>query len=510
MENHILEKNEKEANKFAAMITLITIVFIALVYILNVVRIFIIPQSAMNIAMGIATLMMLLPPVIVFLLKQEGTWVKYIIVVACSAMVAVLSMIISWHAVLMFIYPIAIASIYFSRRLSWFTVIFSIVLFAFSQIASLSIGGISDSNLSSMYTMIVYGIAPRSIELLAISLIFIVLSKRTKKLLQNVVGAEEEKRNLEKIVALTDKSYEVSNVLANSVKELTKITVNTKTSNEKITEKTSNIVDESKQTIQHITEAGSVVLDVSGELNKIAEQNTKIAELAKEAMLFTEQNSRNMKDAAVEMKQIDKATNESRAIISKLSEKSNEIANIADVIKSISNNTNLLALNASIEAARAGEQGKGFAVVASNIRELAEQSQNAANSITDLIATILEDTNEAVKTMDLNTKTVNNGITYINKAEQSSIEVNSSIDKVNSMAINIASMSGNVADNGEKITSAVQEISKLTNNNIDELKSILTASKDQLTSMNEVAAAVNSINNTAEELSGVVKKTKLN
>ena len=146
MENNILVKNEKEANKLSAKITLVTIAFIVLVYILNAARIFIAPQKAMSIAMGIAALLMLIPAVIVFGLKQEGIWVKYVIVVACAMMVAVLNMLLSWHVVLMFIYPIAIASLYFSRGLSWFTVIFSIILFSGSQIASLSMGGVTDRN----------------------------------------------------------------------------------------------------------------------------------------------------------------------------------------------------------------------------------------------------------------------------------------------------------------------------------------------------------------------------
>lgn len=509
METSILIKNEKEANKFAAIITLITIVFIALVYFLNVIGVFVAPQKAMTIAMGIATLLMLIPPVIVFVLKLDGVGVKYVIVITCSIMVSVMSMLLTWHVVLMYIYPIAISSIYFSRKLSWFTLILSIILLDLGQIASLYMGGIPDDNLADMYETIVYGIGPRSIELLAISLIFIVLSKRTKNLLQNVVGAEEEKHNLEKIKALSVKSYEVSNTLAKSVSELTQITENTKISNEKIAEKTSIIVDESQQTIAHVSEAGSVVSSVTGELNKIANENSRIAEVSKEAMALTEQNSKNMRDAAEEMKHIDNATKESKDVISKLSQKSNEIANFAEVIKEIAKNTNLLALNASIESARAGEQGKGFAVVASNIRELAEQSQGAANTISELIKTVLEDTTEAVNSMDLNTKIVENGLTYINKVEKSSAEVNESIEKMNHMASNIATLSNNAAVSGEKINTAVEEISKLTYNNIDGLKTIMVSTKEQLTSMNEVAASVNSIHSTAQELTNVVEKTNL-
>jgi len=506
--NNILVKNELEANKLAAIITLITITFIALVYILNVVGIFIAPQGPMTVAMGIAALMMMIPSIIVFVFKQQGAWVKYVIVTACILMVSVMSMLLSWHVIVLFVYPIAISSLFFARKLSWYAVFLSLVLFTGSQMSSLYMGGVADLNLLLPYDMIVYGIVPRSIELLALSCIFITLSRRTKKLLQNVVGAEEQKSSLEKIMALTDKSYEVSNTLAQSVKKLSEVTNKTIKSNEEIALNTGNIVGGSQQTISFVDEAGSIVSNVSTKLNEIAKENNQIAEVSQEAMLLTDNNAANMKNAAQEMKQIDNATRESRTIITRLDEKSNEISNMAQVIKSISTRTNLLALNASIESARAGEQGKGFAVVASEIRALAEQSRIAADNISELIVKVLEDTNKAVYSMDLNTQIVGNGLKMIDKADKSSEEVTKSIEKMNVMAHNLATLSTSVAENGNKITTAVEGISKLTYRSIDELKMILVASEEQLVAMNEVAVSVNSINATSDELLKVVKQSQ--
>jgi methyl-accepting chemotaxis protein len=463
MENNgILISNEQEANKFAAIITSITISLIALIYLLDVARIFIAPLGPMSVAMGLATLFMLVPPFIVFYLKKEGPWVKYVIVTVCTLMVMVMNMLLSWHVVIMFIYPIGMASLYFSRKLSWYAVGISLVLFTVSQIASLYMGGVDDLNLMKPYEMAVYGVAPRSLQLVALSLIFIMLSKRTKKLLQNVVGAEEQKSTLEHIMALTDKSYEVTNTLSDSVKALSEITDHAIKSNEKITRKAGNIVDGSQQTIMYVEEASTIVSSVASNLGVIAGDNKEISKVSQETKVLTDNNTVNMKDAANGMQQIDKATKESRAIILRLGEKSNEIANIAQVIKSIATRTNLLSLNASIESARAGEQGKGFAVVASEIRALAEQSQTAASSIEALIQKVLEDTTEAVDSMDVNAKLVENGMTLIDKADKSSGEVTKSIEKVNTMAQNIAALSTTVAENGEKINNAVEGISKLT------------------------------------------------
>lgn len=505
----ILTKNEQESNKFASIITMITIAFIIMVYILNVVGIFIAPMGPMTIALSIATLMMLVPPLLVFVLKLKGAWVKYATVTACAIMVCVMNAFLSWHVILLFIYPIAIAGLFFSRPLSRYALVISLVLFTGSQITSLHTNAVKDLNLMVSYDMIVYGILPRSIELLAISLIFITLSNRTNKLLQNVVGAQEQKSTLDTIMSLTDKSYEVSNSLAQSVKKLSEITDHTMKANEKITAKTGSIVEGSQQTLKYVGEANSIVTEVSDKLNRMAEENHEIEGASQEAKRLTDKNTLNMKDAAKEMEQIDRVTKESRAIITRLGEKSNEISNIVEVIKGISSSTNLLALNASIEAARAGEQGKGFAVVASEVRALAEQSQKAANDISELIKTVLEDTSEAVNSMDLNTRIVENGLSLINKADHSSEEVTKSIEKMNQMALYLSNLSAMLAESGKKVADAVKGISDLTCHSMDELKLILNASEEQMSAMNEVAVSVNSIDKTSEELLNVVNQSKL-
>jgi methyl-accepting chemotaxis protein len=88
------------------------------------------------------------------------------------------------------------------------------------------------------------------------------------------------------------------------------------------------------------------------------------------------------------------------AVIGDLGARSEQIGGIVETITGIAEQTNLLALNAAIEAARAGEQGRGFAVVAEEVRKLAEESQRAAASISDLIGEIQSATQEAVGVVD--------------------------------------------------------------------------------------------------------------
>ena len=96
------------------------------------------------------------------------------------------------------------------------------------------------------------------------------------------------------------------------------------------------------------------------------------------------------------MANIEKTVANSVAVVTKLGERSKEIGQIVENISGIAGQTNLLALNAAIEAARAGEQGRSFAVVAEEVRKLAEQSQEAAKQIANLIGEIQGDTDKAL------------------------------------------------------------------------------------------------------------------
>ncbi len=508
MDGNIMERNEREANRLAAQITLITILFLALVYVLNVLRIFIAPQGPMTMAMGTAAFLMLIPTFLVRVLKRNDAYVKYVIVACCILMVAVLSLLLSWHVVLLFVYPIAIASLYFSRPLSWYAVIVSLLLFSGSQVGALYAGGVSDHNLTGLYEVVLYGVAPRSIELLALATIFINLSGRTKGLLTSMVSATDQQKALEQIVALTDKSHEVTNTLNSSVKELSEVTDHAIMNNEQIKDMAKNIVDDSRQTIHYVEETGSVVAAVATDLRTIADNNQKISGVSREAKGLTEENTLNMKAAAKSIQSIHEATTKSRDIILRLGEQSNEIGDIAQIIKNIAANTNLLSLNASIESARAGEQGKGFAVVASEIRGLAEQSQQAADNIALLIQKVVGDTMEAVKSMDYNAKLVENGLELVIKANQSSNDVTASIEKMNEMAVSIADLSETVAGSGDRIHRAVEGINKHTVESMDRLEGILKASEEQMVSMREVAAGVEVIDMTSEELLSVVTKSR--
>ena len=133
-----------------------------------------------------------------------------------------------------------------------------------------------------------------------------------------------------------------------------------------------------------------------------------------------------MDDATNSMEHIHESTSACKDIIWKLGEESKEILGIIKVITEISNQTNILALNASIEAARAGEQGKGFAVVASEIQKLAEQTRGAVDDIGKIVKETVHHTESAVSVMEQSVKLTEAGMECIREVGNSTAVITSS------------------------------------------------------------------------------------
>ena len=503
--NTILLKNEIEANKFASRVMLGTNIFAVIAYILNALDIFVADDTRMTIAMSSAVVLLTLPFIIVEVFKRQDLWVKYITVTASILMVGILTIFLSFHVVVLFTFPLAIASLFFSRRLSWYTTVASVIVLNISQLLVIPLGGTPDDNLIDTYSTIVYGMAPRTIELIILSVIFIVLSKRTRKLLSNVMSAEEQQEMLNKMLKVTKKSTEVSNVLAQSVNNLSLMTENTTKANESIANKTSKIAEGSKQSIKNIEEATEVVADMSSNINKITLEGKQLSELSDQIRVLSVNCVDVMNSAVDEMNAIAEATRQSKETIAKLESRSGEISKFVEVITQISAQTNLLALNASIESARAGEQGKGFAVVAQEIRNLAEGSQKAAKDIAALIKEILDDTDNAVKAMDTGSEKVDRGMAIIEQARESFNKVADANNKMRERLATVREDTREAAICSQKVVGMVGLVKDISAGTLRDLEQIAMASEELVASMEELDSSVDSIENMSKELVDVVK-----
>ena len=209
----LLKENERGANRAAANVMRITAAVFLVVLILDILNIFTVKLETMVTAFIIGTVLLFIPTLIVNVLKIEKNWVKYVIVLIAVGFTVLLTVILAFHAVLLFVYPIAIASLYFSTRLNYFATILTLVGVSVGQLLCFKLQLVVDHNLDEMKKVVLYGIAPRALVLICISAIFVMLCKRTTGMLGSLMGAEQQR-------LMQEKSTEMSHKLLNTVTEL--------------------------------------------------------------------------------------------------------------------------------------------------------------------------------------------------------------------------------------------------------------------------------------------------
>jgi methyl-accepting chemotaxis protein len=173
---------------------------------------------------------------------------------------------------------------------------------------------------------------------------------------------------------------------------------------------------------QQQSSAAATMSAATSEMTASIEEITRHAEQAREranqAEALAKNGGRVIHQVVSDMDGIARSAQQSAQVIRTLDKESEAIFNIIQVIKSIADQTNLLALNAAIEAARAGEQGRGFAVVADEVRSLAGRTSASTQEITAMVARIQHSTREAVTSMEAGVAQVDKGMAVTAEVEQ--------------------------------------------------------------------------------------------
>ncbi len=158
-----------------------------------------------------------------------------------------------------------------------------------------------------------------------------------------------------------------------------------------------------------IQQTGQMVLQMTAQIHRVSRAASESSDVAQSSVQAAQQGEAAVQDSIRGMHHIREQIQETSKRIKRLGESSLEIGDITELISDITEQTHVLALNASIQAAAAGEAGRGFAVVAEEVQRLAERCGDAARQITTLVKTVQEDAQEAVVAMELSTQGVVEG-----------------------------------------------------------------------------------------------------
>jgi methyl-accepting chemotaxis protein len=301
-------------------------------------------------------------------------------------------------------------------------------------------------------------------------------------------SAEQVAAASEELTASAEQSAQVSQQVAESITNVAGGADNQVVAIDTVTQEVESIGNNISELIKNTDQ---VVEQASGAANKANLGNQAVAEAVKQ------------------MENIESVVGVSAKVVEGLGERSKEIGAIVDTISGIAGQTNLLALNAAIEAARAGEQGKGFAVVAEEVRKLAEQSQEAAKHIAELINQIQLDTNHAVDAMHNGTDEVKRGAEIVNNAGNIFKEIDEMVILVNDR-VQLAQVSVEKITNGAKqINDSTKNIHQVSKTTSEEAQTVSAATQQQSASVHEMSTASQSLAKLAQDLQNEVNKFKV-
>ena len=218
----------------------------------------------------------------------------------------------------------------------------------------------------------------------------------------------------------------------------------------------------SDQQSREIRETGEAVLSMAAQIKQVSESASETADVARESLTAAGRGRDAVQNAIAGMNGIRDQIQDTAKRIKRLGESSQEIGEIIELISDITEQTNVLALNAAIQAASAGEAGRGFTIVAEEVQRLAEKSAEATRQISALVKAIQTDTHDAVAAMERSTQGVVQGTKLSDEAGTALSGIGQISQELADLIMRISRTTENQAESAELVAQSIQRILLVT------------------------------------------------
>ena len=368
---------------------------------------------------------------------------------------------------------------------------------------------------ATLVALIVFG-ALLVVVLLVMGLVFLSDTRR-----QAARAEDENKRNQEAILRLLNEmgdladgdltvkaqvTEDITGAIADSmnytIEELRSLVTGVNSAAISVSQKTAQaqsisveLLGAAERQSREIEETTAQVLQVSRSISDVSSTAEEGARVAQRSLTAADKGRAAVQDSITGMNDIREQIQETSKRIKRLGESSQEIGEIVELISDITEQTNVLALNAAIQAASAGEAGRGFSVVAEEVQRLAERSGEATKQIGAIVKTIQADTQDAVAAMEKSTMGVVEGAKLSDAAGQALSE----IDLVTK----------NLAQLIQAISQATQTQASATNKVAQNMQGILEITRQTTHGTQQTAGSIRDLAAVAQELKSSVSGFKL-
>jgi methyl-accepting chemotaxis protein len=322
------------------------------------------------------------------------------------------------------------------------------------------------------------------------------LSSSFNIMIDKIRALIEETKHVSKIVideadaikSMSSQTYSISEGVSIAMEGIASGTLNQ--ANE--LENTVSTMDKLALSINNIISNISSVTYISNETKHIGDESLNIVQGLKAKTIHTNE-----------------IMDEITTNINILSESIKEIEQVIELIKGISEQTNLLSLNAGIEAARAGESGMGFAVVAEEVKELAEQSRASTDSIYKVIRDVYNKANSAIELIDNSKKAFKEQTQAVEFTNSSFINIISSTENITKEINNIEALMNEINAQKEETIKSTKSIKMITENSSANTEEVLAATEEQTANAGNLEERSNRLGQTAKELEEAINKFRI-